>query len=204
MIYLSGCIRHDVSHPMLGFIHVPRRREALPDGCIWAADNGRFSAPWEYTDEAYLRWLGSQDRERCLFATAPDVLADHMATVELSRPLFPHLRALGYRAAFVAQDGWQDATTPWDEFDVLFLGGTTSFKLGVGANAIASAQARGKATHMGRVNSFTRLRVAAAMGCDSADGTYLKFGPDINTPKMLAWLDRLQVNEMLPFHARTL
>ncbi len=30
-------------------------------------------------------------------------------------------------------------------------------------------------------------RYAAAIGCDSADGTYLTFGPDVNLPRLLSW-----------------
>jgi hypothetical protein len=46
----------------------------------------------------------------------------------------------------------------------------------------------GKGTHMGRVNSNRRLQYAATIGCDSADGTYLAFGPDQNLPRLLWWL----------------
>jgi hypothetical protein len=31
---------------------------------------------------------------------------------------------------------------------------------------------------MGRVNSLKRLRYASAIGCDTADGTYVAFAPD--------------------------
>jgi hypothetical protein len=41
---------------------------------------------------------------------------------------------------------------------------------------------------MGRVNSLRRHRYAAAIGCDSADGTYLTRGPDENLPKLLGWV----------------
>jgi hypothetical protein len=41
---------------------------------------------------------------------------------------------------------------------------------------------------MGRVNSRRRLRIAAQMGCHSADGTFLAFGPDRNLPHLLGWL----------------
>lgn len=186
---------------MLGFMNTPQMGNTMPPGVVWGADNGRFSAPQHYTDGGYLDWLGAQPAERCLFATAPDVLADHYATVELSRPLFPLLRQAGYPAAFVAQDGWQDETTPWDEFDVLFVGGSTEFKLGLGAHAIAAAQARRKWVHMGRVNSYKRLRVAAALGCDSADGTFLKFGPDVNEPRLLRWFEQLRAEPLLPLGA---
>lgn len=198
MIYLSGTIRPNFRHPMLGFMNTPQMANVLPPDVIWGADNGRFSAPERYTDEGYLGWLAMQPAERCLFATAPDVVADHEATIALSRPLFPRLRAAGYRAAFVAQDGWRAETTPWDEFDVMFIGGTTAFKLTRGGLAIAAAREHGKWVHMGRVNSFKRLRVAAAAGCDSADGTFLKFAPEHNERRMLVWLQRLSELHFLP------
>jgi hypothetical protein len=53
------------------------------------------------------------------------------------------------------------------------------------------AQRRGKKVHMGRVSSETRIRHAIAIGCDTADGTYLRFGPDVNLPKLLGWFERL-------------
>ncbi|MGW3571669.1 hypothetical protein ACWDSL_48685 [Streptomyces sp. NPDC000941] len=41
---------------------------------------------------------------------------------------------------------------------------------------------------MGRVNSARRLTYAAAIGCASADGTYVAFGPDKNLPTALRWV----------------
>jgi hypothetical protein len=35
------------------------------------------------------------------------------------------------------------------------------------------------------------------MGCDSADGTFLTFGPDVNLPRLLAWLERADEKPML-------
>lgn len=184
---------------MLGFMNTPQMQNEMPPSVTWAGDNGRFGAPHLYTDDRYLGWLSEQPIERCLFATAPDVLGDHAATVQLSRPLFQRLHELGYRAAFVAQDGWREDDTPWPAFEALFVGGTTAFKLGRAANAIAAARARGKWIHMGRVNSFSRLRLAAALGCNSADGTFLKFAPDINEPRMLRWFDQLAAQPLLPY-----
>jgi len=78
---------------------------------------------------------------------------------------------------------------PWDFLDVLFLGGTTAWKLGPAAAGLtAQARRRGLAVHMGRVNSLTRLRYAASIGCHSVDGTYLAYGPDRNLPVLLRWL----------------
>ncbi|MGW4639577.1 hypothetical protein ACWEN6_13665 [Sphaerisporangium sp. NPDC004334] len=42
--------------------------------------------------------------------------------------------------------------------------------------------------HMGRVNSETRARYAAHLGCASVDGTYLTYGPRTNLPKVLGWM----------------
>jgi hypothetical protein len=200
LIYLSGHVRPEMRHPMLGFMFTPQMGNRIPPGVPWGADNGCFSAPEKYTDDGYLGWLADRDPTHCLFAVGPDVLADHAATVELSRPLFPRIRALGYPVAFVAQDGWSEGDTPWDEFDVLFIGGTTAFKLGRGGDAILAARQRGKPVHMGRVNSYSRLRLAAAAGCASADGTFLKFGPDINEPRLLRWLDQLAELLFLPMN----
>lgn len=198
MIYLSGCI-YPIRHPLLGFMHTQQMANVVGDDYLWGADNGCFSAPHLYSDDKYLGWLSKQPGERCLFATAPDILADHAGTVERSLPLLPRLRSLGYKPAFVAQNGWKAGTTPWPEFDVLFIGGTDTFKLGIAADAIAWAHYYGKRVHMGRVNSFRRLRLAAALGCDSADGTYLKFGPDTNAPRLIRWLDSLHDLQFLPF-----
>ena len=92
------------------------------------------------------------------------------------------------RPALVAQDGLTIDACPWADIDALFIGGTTAWKLGPQARAlVAVAKMRGKHIHMGRVNSERRYRYAAAIGCDSADGTYLTFGPDRNLPNLLAW-----------------
>ena len=66
----------------------------------------------------------------------------------------------------------------------------------------AEAKARGKWIHMGRVNSERRYRYAADIGCDSADGTYLTFGPDQNLPRLMAWIrsgeDQMNLFEETP------
>lgn len=50
---------------------------------------------------------------------------------------------------------------------------------------------------MGRVNSAKRLARAAEMGCDSADGTYLRFAPTANLVRLLGWLERLNNRPVL-------
>ena len=176
MLYLSGVLRPDMPAMV-----TPRMGQRPPPGQPWAADNGRFSAPQNYTDASYLAWLEKMwpYADRCLFATAPDVVGDAAATLELSLPMLPKIRSAGYPVALVAQDGLTADMVPWNEIDALFTGGTTAWKLSEDAYQLAAeAKRRGKWTHMGRVNSWLRFRTAAAAGYDSADGTVLRFDPN--------------------------
>lgn len=185
MLYLSGVVRLDMPAMI-----TPRMGQRPAEGQPWAADNGRFSRPQDYTDAAYLAWLVKMPNESCLFATAPDVVGDAAATLALSAPMFGQIRAAGYRTALVAQDGLESLPVPWDDFDALFIGGTTAWKLSEhAANLAAEAKRRGKWVHMGRVNSLRRMAVAQAFGCDSVDGTVLKHDP--NRP-VQEWADLIE------------
>jgi hypothetical protein len=189
---------------VIGLIDTPlqgsaeAKREAHEAGAAWCADNGAFSDKF---DEATW-WQFLQDNAHrastCLFAVAPDVVGDAEATHERSAPWLAKIRELGYPVAYVAQDGLEDLELPhdgtdwWDSFDVLFIGGSTAWKLGPHVRRIAAqAKARGKHVHMGRVNSEKRFRYAHAIGCDSVDGTFLTFGPDTNLPRLMTWLRSL-------------
>lgn len=201
MIYLSGVERVETrraaaaGHP-LGVMAQPGNAVARQAGHYpaWAADNGCYARGAAFDLGRYLDWLaGLGHRDRCLFAVAPDVVADAAATWERSAPVLPAIRALGYPAALVAQDGIESLAIDWPAFDCLFIGGSTRWKLSHHAYAaITEAKRRGKWVHQGRVNSLRRLRAAAFAGCDSADGTYLRFGPDANLPRLLGWLAALE------------
>jgi hypothetical protein len=187
-----------MSAGLIDCITTPKQGNRIPPGAMVCADNGcgpgkdgkqGTGYPGDAAFGAYLRRLPA-DRTR--FAVAPDVVYDAAATIERSRPWLTEIRSLGIPAAFVAQDGQESLPVPWDEFDVLFVGGSTDWKLGPHARAlVAEAKARGKQVHMGRVNSHKRIAYARHIGCDSADGTYIARGPDVNLPKALGWLRRL-------------
>lgn len=180
----------------IGFINTPMQGNVLVGDVAWCADNGCFGKGYP-GDDGWIKWLeGLKDRaDTCLFATAPDVVGDAQASLARSLPLLPKIRELGFKAALVAQDGMEDMDLPWDEFDVLFLGGAKrdnpadEWKMGKGARMLtAEAKRRGKWVHAGRVNSNRRYKYMASIGCDSCDGTYLRFGPDTNIPKLLSWV----------------
>ena len=183
-------VREAMRSGQLGHIATPASGHRLQAGVHWCADNGAFTGAYP-GDDKYLAWLSARTAHvaRCAFAAAPDVVADGAATLARSLPMLERIRALGYPAALVAQDGLEHLNVPWDAFDVLFLGASTAWKLGPAAAELA-AQARrhGKPVHMGRVNSLRRLRHAVSIGCESVDGTFLAYGPDINLPKLLRWL----------------
>lgn len=191
-MYLSGSV-HDNLPPEVGVMLTPQMGNRLPEDRTWAADTGMFAAPEKFDPVHYLRWLAERRAacDRCLFATAPDVMGDARATLRRARPMLPVLRALGYRAALVAQPGLERLTVPWDEFDVLFVGGGR-FKWSPAAFALAAeAKRRGKGLHWGGANSLRTLQLARSAGYDSADGTFVAFGPDQNIPRLRRWLDAL-------------
>lgn len=179
--------------PGVGFMANPANGQRPEDGMLWASDNGCFSAGASFRVGRYITWLEetlAPWRDTCLFAPAPDVVGDAEATWRQSASVLPLIRALGYPAALVAQDGIEHmAHIEWDAFDVLFLGGSTEWKLSpAAAQLVGEAKAHGKWVHMGRVNSGRRLRYAAEIGCDSADGTALAHAPDRYVPQIRRWL----------------
>ena len=185
-MYLSGKYS---PNPEIGSLRVFNgwSRKDIPG--VWAADNGCFTQPEKYTNEGYLKWLAKLDPENCLFATAPDVVGDAAATRERAYPILPKIRELGFKAAYVVQDGETPDAVLWDELDAIFIGGSTEWKLSqTAADLAAEAKRRGKWVHMGRVNSLKRIRFADAIGCDSVDGTYLAFAPEKNTERLKGWL----------------
>lgn len=208
MIYLSGRLQAEKigSRPDIG-IMIGYREGSLSHGkrhlekCLWAADNGCYTNPDIDVDQ-YLAWLENLSgfRETCLFAVAPDVVADAKATWERSRDVLPQIRALGYPAALVAQDGIEDETIHWESFDCLFIGGSTEWKLSRDAFWLCrEAAKRGKWAHMGRVNSFRRLLQARFAGCHSTDGTQLAFAPDKRLDQLERWLDFIRAQPTLNF-----
>ena len=166
------------------------------EGWTWAADNGCFNEKWQ--SDHWLDWL---ERMRavpgCLFAVVPDKVGDAYATRQLFSEWCAVVTDLGYRAAYVAQNGATCASIPWDDIACVFIGGDTEWKLGHQAEAITrEAKRLGKWVHMGRVNSLKRLRHAKAIGCDSADGTFVNFHRTENTYRLVGWLDEINRGEL--------
>lgn len=205
-MFLSGAINGTVlanPRPDLGIMLSPGMGNNVAPLAHWShgLDNGCYAQGASFDPGAWLEWLAAlrRYRERTLFAVAPDVVGDAVATLARSLPYLPTVRQLGFPAAFVTQDGCTIELVPWGAFDVLFVGGSDAWKLSRMSWALcAEAKRRGVKVHVGRVNSFERLSLCALWDVDSADGTYLAFGPDANWPKLMSWLDQINDLKRLP------
>lgn len=119
----------------------------------WMLDNGAFSERWDETTwRARLEQLAPY-HARCIAAVVPDVILDAQATPARWAQYAPVVKALGYRAAFATQNGCTPALVPWDEIDVLFIGGNDEHRRREIWTLIREAKRRGLWVHVGRVNS---------------------------------------------------
>lgn len=139
-------------------------------------------------------------------------VGDALGTLEWATTYIPIMRAIATEEgwpgrlpiALVAGDGMEDLTDliPWDDIDWIFLGGSTDWKIGYGAERVCKeARVRDKKIHMGRVSSMERMLIANGFGCDTADGTYLRFGTDTNLPSVMEWVDATHGRDPLPSYA---
>lgn len=188
MIYLSGAT-NDRDEPAL-----------IEDGIGLMIQRGNSyhlrcqRYPWHAIDigmaasdaDPYLDYLAQRSTERCLFAVSPDAYPDAVESQRRGLEYAPIIRDLGFPVAVVAQDGAENLSWPWDEFDCLFIGGKRTpnphdeWKTSAAAERLVhAARNAGKWVHMGRVNSGdgvgSRMERARAMGCLSADGTFAKY-----------------------------
>lgn len=147
----------------------PRKAVAL--GMPWCMDNDCFK---RYDPRAIVRMLDHyRDVPGCVFATVPDVVGDHAATRLLFSAWLGTYQRYGYPPAFVLQNGITGpADVPWDSIAAVFVGGDDQFKHSATACRIVDeANARGKWTHMGRVNTRIRITFANSNRYRSIDGT---------------------------------
>lgn len=175
----------------LGVLLGPGRgfcRSMLSLGAPLAADNGCFTG---LNIKAFLRLLSELvDVRGLLFVTSPDVVADARATLARLKVWGPTMRGIGLPTALVGQDGLTPASAPWDDFDSYFVGGSDGWRESSESyRLVAEAKARGMHVHFGRVNSLRRMRLAAAWGVDTIDGTGFTWFSDRRIPQAIRWMD---------------
>lgn len=174
----------------VGRLVSPRSGNVVRPGERWAADNDAFLA-WD--EERFVRMLGRiEGYPGCLFVAAPDVVGDARATLGRFEDWRWEIAGRGLPVALVGQDGAEDCDLPWDSFDAWFVGGSTEWKLSAAsADLVEESRRRGKWTHMGRVNTRRRMRIAYDFGCDSIDGTGWSRFPDHYLKRDIPYLHEL-------------
>lgn len=190
-----------LGHPNLGGLVQPRVmgniRTILGSGCVWGADNDCFQG---LDKDAYifmLRKLSLGSCENLKFVTVPDVVGNHRQTLRRFRVWEPVVRKYDLPVAFVGQDGATVENVPWSCMDALFIGGSTAWKLSkLAAVLILEALSRGLWVHVGRLNSFERIRYFNALGASSFDGGQYSMFPETHIPKALRYLEQLQYGFM--------
>lgn len=185
-------VKRYASSPHLGHLLTPRKTNSVnllkETGLWWAADNDCFNG---FNETEFVKMLGKiKGKPKCLFVNCPDVVGNAEETLRLFNQWEPIIREYNLPVALVAQDGIESLDIPWSRFGALFIGGTTEWKLGQAVRGLVKeAKRRGKWVHMGRVNSFRRLKYAEWIGCDSVDGSGFSRFPDTQIPWALSALE---------------
>lgn len=177
MIYMSPQSNIDGRSEVFGQIITPRTGTKAPRG-IWCMDNGAFTGT--FREDWFFSFLEKKEpyRDTCWFVTVPDSVANAIETQYKFRHYAWKIKAMGWPVAFVAQDGQESMPFP-PEFDFLFVGGTTEWKMSRAAEyCIWYAKQMGAGVHVGRVNSLKRIRHFQLLGVDSVDGTRPAIEPD--------------------------
>lgn len=159
----------------------PGSRKELISKHPWCMDNDEFNNKFDVR-----KWIKHLRQcrnviDNCIFVLARDSVGNCKATLEQFPRYAKIIRRFGYPVAFATQDGLTPDITPWDDFEVLFVGGTNEHKLGREAGLlIDEGIRRGKWVHIGRVNSPSRMR--KFWRADSWDGTHIGYKPDVAAP----------------------
>jgi hypothetical protein len=155
-------------------------------GYEWGGDLGCKEGPSFVKRIDYLKiqlWLETMDpyKNKCLFIAGGDIVGDAKET-SLSFSEFSQ-KVPSWPLAFIAQDGQEYLDfPPTSLWCCLFVGGSTAWKLSVGAEkCIRRAQEIGKHIHIGRVNWWKRYQHFENMEGSNeftCDGSRIRFGRD--------------------------
>jgi hypothetical protein len=137
---------------------------------VFAVDNGAYT---KFRADKFRAILEREwpERTKCLWVAVPDVVGSARRTLEVWQYRYD-LVPNGWPLAFVAQDGAEHNSIPWDECAAVFIGGTTHWKMSLEAAAIVkAAKILGKHVHVGRINTARRWNHFEKLGADTTDGS---------------------------------
>jgi hypothetical protein len=138
-------------------------------GGVFAMDNSAFT---NFDPERFrrLQQRNIESKDRCLFATCPDIVGNMRRTLEL----FRHRErfSAGFDLCLVLQNGAEDMDIPWADTPSVFIGGIDPWKESAACrDLIKTAKAFGLHVHCGRVNQIGRFEYMADLGVDTCDGS---------------------------------
>ena len=151
------------------------RHEGMP----YALDNGAWTAfqRGEAFDVAAFERALELMGERADFVVVPDIVAGGVRSLEFSLRWLCRLRDFPSPMALAVQDGMRlEDVAPWlgagrDRAQVIFVGGSTEWKLATMSQWADLARQRGVSCHVGRVNTMRRVRYCVGAGAHSFDGS---------------------------------
>ncbi|MBS2132076.1 hypothetical protein KEX41_28220 (plasmid) [Burkholderia thailandensis] len=145
------------------------------EGMRYALDNGAWSAHQQeraFDEDAFLRALDKVG-ERADWIVLPDIVAGGLRSLDYSLTWLERLRGFPRQLLIAVQDGVEidDVREFLSPAIGIFVGGTTRWKEATAGAWGSVARRRNCYLHVGRVNSVRRIRICAAAGANSIDGT---------------------------------
>lgn len=158
---------------------VSARGALRTEGFRYALDNGAWTAfqRGEPFDEAAFERAVARLGADADWIVVPDIVMGGMESLKFSRTWLARLRNRGGLSNARFMIAVQNGIVPGHVRDLIdprvgiFVGGDTEWKLATMARWAKFAHARGATCHVGRVNSARRIRLCAAAGVDSFDGS---------------------------------
>lgn len=186
----------------IGHLYSPGGQRGPYDFMPFALDNGAFAAFTHKTEWPLEPWLHLLDwaklsGQRPKWVLVPDVVADRKATIARWMQYSPVAARYGWPLAFAVQDGMDYRDVPVAA-SVVFVGGSTEWKW----RTLPDWCARVKRVHVGRVNTYRRLKFADQCGAESCDGTGWTRGDQRQWRGLCAFLDgRQSTQDEMDFEA---
>lgn len=144
-------------------------------GLPHALDNGAWSAfmnKTEFDEKAFQKAVAKIGSDAD-FTVVPDIVEGGVDSLSLSRRWLPWVLDRSPVALIAVQDGMgdNDILPMLSERVGVFVGGSTAWKEATMGRWGALCRSAGSICHVGRVNSIRRIRLCAAAGATSFDGS---------------------------------
>jgi hypothetical protein len=145
------------------------------EGMRYALDNGAWSAFVQQEPFDEDAFLVAVDRlgEGADWIVLPDIVAGGLLSLDYSLRWKERLRGMPTKLLIAVQNGMQidDVASLLSPAVGIFIGGTTEWKEATAQAWGSLARRRHCHLHVGRVNSARRIRICAAAGANSFDGS---------------------------------